>query len=418
MFQQRLTRLVPRIKAVHRVGRSLCFSPISVRRYVCSPSFRVMIQRNCFSTNAFVQMREKEAQKDQSAGKNDLIVSLSRENYKQELSNNNQILVLDFYADWCGPCQQFTPILEKVVKKRNGLFKLLKVNTDLEQEIASTFKVTALPSMFIIFRKKAITQKIEGAMGEADVEQLFDQVEEVLSEELQDVSQKEGEYTPMDESETPRTPEQKLEIAKQLIAMDQIPKAESLLAKILTEDAPKMDNNEKTKIVPSVLSSFAMCYLLNGDMQQSEEMIERIRKEFPHATENNQEVKSTVSLHELYAKAGEEMRALAASLRPQIEQSMKLGNQFDFDQVDYVSQLKKRIQDNPKDYEAYYKLSLFYFLNGLTRESLEQAMNIARRNIKWNDFAAKKLILNYTNIMADKKEAEAARRKLATYLYV
>jgi len=350
-----------------------------------------------------------------------LIVRLTRQNYQQELSNSKQVLVIDFYADWCAPCQSFTPILEKVVKERNGFFKLLKVNSDEEMEIASAFKVSALPTMFIVWQSKAITQKIEGGISEEELNQLFDSVERELSNQQQqqeDSSESQSEESLDQKEQQAKTPEQKLEISKQLISMGHMPKAMSLLSRILTDDVPTMDAATKEKIVPNVYSLFSMCYLMDGDFEQSGEMIEKIKKDYPAAAENTPEVKSSISLHEIYEAAGIEMMHLASTLREHIEVARQEGREFDFNQIPLVADLKARIEKDPKDYEAYFNLSLFLFLGGNTKAAVDQAMALARKNIKWNNMATKRLILNYANITTDKKESDAIRRKLASFLYV
>ena len=165
------------------------------------------------------------------------------------------------------PCQTFTPLLEKVVKERGGRFKLLKVNADEEKEIAGAFRVSALPTMYVVWQTKAIADRIEGGISEQELNQLFDNVEATLGEQLtmkqhgaqqQDsgssavLLSEEERVAKMEEMA--KSPEQKLEIAKQLISMGYMSKATSLLSRILTDDVASMDNVKKASIVPQVYS--------------------------------------------------------------------------------------------------------------------------------------------------------------------
>ncbi|HAJ47767.1 MAG TPA: co-chaperone YbbN, partial [Alphaproteobacteria bacterium] len=63
-------------------------------------------------------------------------------------ASRNQPVLVDFWAPWCGPCRQLTPILEKVVREARGAVKLVKINIDENQEIARQMRVQSIPAVF------------------------------------------------------------------------------------------------------------------------------------------------------------------------------------------------------------------------------------------------------------------------------
>ncbi|MBN1574952.1 MAG: thioredoxin [Chitinispirillaceae bacterium] len=86
--------------------------------------------------------------------------------------------VIDFYADWCGPCKMVSPILEKLSKEYEGRLNIYKVNTDEEQRLAGMFGISSIPSiLFIPIDGKP--QMSAGALPEKELKRLFREILEV-----------------------------------------------------------------------------------------------------------------------------------------------------------------------------------------------------------------------------------------------
>jgi len=108
-------------------------------------------------------------------------VNLTRENF-QSVVTGNDIVVVDFWAPWCGPCRQFAPTFEKVSEKHEGVV-FAKVNTEDEPEIAQQFSIRAIPTL-MVFREKVILYSEAGAMSGGQFESLVEQVKGVDMEKV------------------------------------------------------------------------------------------------------------------------------------------------------------------------------------------------------------------------------------------
>jgi len=89
--------------------------------------------------------------------------------FDQEVLESETPVLVDFWAEWCGPCHAVSPILEKIVEERNGDLKLVKVNIDEEQELARRYGIMSIPAM-IIFRDGEPTEAAVGAMPKGALE--------------------------------------------------------------------------------------------------------------------------------------------------------------------------------------------------------------------------------------------------------
>jgi len=100
-------------------------------------------------------------------------VNLTRENFHSVVTGND-IVVVDFWAPWCGPCRQFAPTFEKASEKHEGVI-FAKVNTEEEPEIAQEFAIRAIPTL-MVFREKVILYSNAGAMSGGQFDSLVEQV--------------------------------------------------------------------------------------------------------------------------------------------------------------------------------------------------------------------------------------------------
>lgn len=99
------------------------------------------------------------------------IQHITSESFQKEVIQSNATVLLDFYADWCGPCQALAPILEEVAAEQHG-FKILKVNIDEQPELTRQYRIMSVPTLVVI--KNGKTEK--RTSGVLSKEQIMDLV--------------------------------------------------------------------------------------------------------------------------------------------------------------------------------------------------------------------------------------------------
>ena len=90
-----------------------------------------------------------------------------------EALKNNGVVLVDFYADWCGPCKMLTPVLEDLSKEYEGKATIVKVNVDQEGDLASQFGVMSIPNLFLL-KDGEIVKNVVGYQPKAALKKLID----------------------------------------------------------------------------------------------------------------------------------------------------------------------------------------------------------------------------------------------------
>ena len=96
----------------------------------------------------------------------------TKENFNDEVIKSDIPVLVDFYADWCGPCKMMMPVVEELAKTYEGKAKVGKVNVDEQGELAEEFGVMSIPSFMVIKNGKVVNQAL-GAMAKAKLEAML-----------------------------------------------------------------------------------------------------------------------------------------------------------------------------------------------------------------------------------------------------
>jgi len=100
-------------------------------------------------------------------------VEVGTASFQSEVIDWPGLVLVDFWADWCGPCRTLAPVLEQIARKRAGRLKVVKVNTEREPELAARFGIRSIPSL-LLFRDGKLVDQVAGTLPEAQLLQWID----------------------------------------------------------------------------------------------------------------------------------------------------------------------------------------------------------------------------------------------------
>ena len=117
-------------------------------------------------------------------------VELTKENFEQVVTTNPMVVV-DFWAPWCGPCKGFAPVFEGASEQHEDVV-FAKVNTDDEQEIAAAFGIRSIPTL-MVFREKVLLFQQPGALPASALEQVLEQAKALdMAQVHKEISERES----------------------------------------------------------------------------------------------------------------------------------------------------------------------------------------------------------------------------------
>jgi putative thioredoxin len=293
----------------------------------------------------------------QSLGGGDIVKEATLATFAKDVleASRNVPVLVDFWAPWCEPCKQLTPILEKVVKSFAGKVRLVKVNIDQNQALAGQLRIQSIPTVYA-FRDGRPLDGFQGAQPESAVRAF---VERLL-----------GEEAAMDAAAA-------IAAADQALEAGDLQGAAEIYAAVLQGEPQNA----------AALAGLARCYLKSGDAARAEQTLELV----PPDKRDSAPVASARAALELAKVAG------------------KAGD---------IGKLKAQVEAQPANHQARLDYAIALAAGGNKSEAAEQLLESFRRDRKWNDEAARKQLLKLFDAWGPKDPATLeGRRKLSSILF-
>ena len=269
--------------------------------------------------------------------------------------SKHQPVLVDFWAPWCGPCKQLTPVLEKAVKAAKGKVKLVKMNIDEHPAIPGQMGIQSIPAVIAFVNG----QPADGFMGALPESQVIAFLERLTKDRIG------GEAKDL------------LKAADTALGEGDAAGATELYTQLLAEDPEN---------VPA-LAGLVRSHVETGALDQAKQTFAKI----PEAKRND-------------AAVGAARAALELA-----EQAKTLG---------LVTELEQKVAANPLDHQARFDLALALNGKGQRLDALEQLISIVRRDRKWNDDGARKQLVQFFDAWGPTDEATIeGRKKLSSILF-
>jgi len=269
--------------------------------------------------------------------------------------SKRQPVLVDFWAPWCGPCKQLTPILEKAVKAAKGRVKLAKMNIDDHPAIPGQMGIQSIPAV-IAFSNG---QPIDGFMGALPESQVVAFLERLtkgkISADDQDL----------------------LKAADAALVEGNPAAAAEIYAGLLAEDSGNIH----------AIAGLARCYVETGTLEQAKQTLALV----PEAKRNEAPV--------VAARAALEVAEQAKSLGP-------------------FAGLEEKVLANPLDHQARFDLAVALNAKGKRDEAVNQLIEIVKRDRKWNEDGARKQLVQFFEAWGATDSATVdGRKRLSSILF-
>ena len=270
-----------------------------------------------------------------------------------EKSKSVPVLV-DFWAPWCGPCKQLTPILEKLVNKKNGKIILAKINVDENQGIAGQLNIQSIPTVYGFVDGKPI-DAFQGAQPESKIEAMINKLIDA---------------TPG--NEIPKI----LEEAEFLFKDQKFEEAQKTYETLIGLDAGN----------PKVIGGLLRCLVQLKKYDDAREMIESLDDD----TLKNEEI---LKINKLLANLKE-------------------------DSGHDMEELKLFVKNNPNNKEKRFELAEKFLSSNESEHGFNELLTIFEQDPKWNEEAAKKKLLEYFDLLGfNDPNVLKARKKLSSLMF-
>jgi len=269
--------------------------------------------------------------------------------------SKRQPVLIDFWASWCGPCKQLTPVLEKAVRAAKGKVKLVKMDIDAHPEIPGQMGIQSIPAV-IAFINGQPADGFMGALPESQVMAFLERITKgAVGAEERDL----------------------LAAAEAALAEGDAPGAAELFVQLLGEDP---DN-------AAALAGLARAYLAAGAVEQARATLAQV----PEAKQNDPAVAA--------ARAALDLHQQAEAVGP-------------------LAELEEKVAADPRDHQARYDLAVALNAADRRAEAADHLLSIVRTDRKWNDDGARKQLVQFFEAWGPMDEATVeGRKRLSSILF-
>ena len=296
---------------------------------------------------------------NQSNSEEILIKDVNEDTFMDDVieASKSSPIVVDFWAPWCGPCKTLGPALEAEVKATNGKIKMVKIDIDQNQNLASQMRIQSIPAVFAFVDG----QPIDGFMGAKAPSELKVFIEKLLEK----VTDDEGDLS------------EAIAVADEMLEAEEFDDAAETFEAILGED-------------PS--SSLAFVGLFKSKMGAKKiSNAKKMLEEIPDTLRNKPEI---------------------LALQAQIE----LTNQAEG--IGELNDLRKLLSTDVNNHQVRFDLALALFTKGETSEAIQELLTIFRVDQDWNDDAARQQLFKFFDILGGEDPITlSGRRQLASMLF-
>jgi len=269
--------------------------------------------------------------------------------------SRRQPVLVDFWAPWCGPCKQLTPVLEKAVKAAKGKVKLAKMNIDEHPSIPGQLGIQSIPAVIAFVNG----QPADGFMGALPESQVIAFLERLTKDKIG------GEAKDM------------LAGADAALAKGDAAGAAEIYAQILAEDGANT----------AALAGLVRCYVQTGALDRARQTLAMV----PDGKQSDAAVAA--------ARAALELAEQAKTVGP-------------------IADLEQKVDANPLDHQARFDLALALNSKGRRHDALENLIAIVKRDRKWNDDGARKQLVQFFDAWGPTDEATIeGRKRLSSILF-